>query len=277
MNNYPVLHQSMRISPEIAKCDVYTPVDQQLSIVRNKLLIVPGLGSVKTDYRKLAIEAATQGYVVISPDCNNGGGNSALENRRDVVLSLMETLDEPIRLIPHSLGAPVTAMAMEEAKPDNVLSINFMQPAAFTDHGLEDLVGVAQFYLTEFLPRAHRLIPDMMRHNKHHHQRIDLFKRFAETWGLLNLDPDFMINSVIDLHEKEVPMSFLLGPKDKLTPADVIRRAVVPIVGVDRVVDIHPNAGHLAAQTHPRRMARLMIEQFSNSSSENDHELVTAA
>jgi pimeloyl-ACP methyl ester carboxylesterase len=277
MKTGSVEHRSLILSPGIAACDVYAPAGKPVTPETEKLLIIPGLGSVKTDYARFATELAAQDYQVISPDCNNGGDSSALQNRAEVVLEIMQTLDEPIRLLPHSIGAPVTALAMKDANMNNVVSINFLQPAAFTDHGPADIVSLTQFYFTEFLPRAHRLLPDVMRHNKHHGQRFDFAKRIAETWGLFKLDSDFMVNAVRDLYKQEVEMSFLVSPKDRLTPANAIRQAVEPIVGSNRVRDVHPNAGHLAAQTHPRRMARLVIEQFNTISAPDNYELGAAA
>ncbi|MDQ3093629.1 MAG: alpha/beta hydrolase [bacterium] len=282
--NYPtpIKHDSWRLDPKSPSCDVYMPRDTQLAAARREqdgsFFIVPGLGSVKADYGKLGRCLAGMGYTVYSPNCNEPVSNSerrgALDRRAEtVVKSVREWGGEGARLLPHSLGGPVTVKALfelgvipnsEEKKlkrtsGESILSATFMQPAGFDKHGYRDLIRGVGFFLGEAFPRTLKLMPDLFADPKDVYERFDTPQRSKEIKSLWDLPSDFMVDGITAAQAGGLAMSFLLGPKDRLTRPGPIRSSVEPIVGSHNVVDIHPKAGHLSAQTHPDHVAKLIL------------------
>ncbi len=274
MNIETVKHDSWRLTPASPSCNIYTPHDegraQEFVDTYGAVIIVPGLGSVKADYEALGVVLAENGFTAISPNCNvaieGSTAESALERRAEIITALLRERVERARLVPHSIGAPVTMYALRGAlgrlDVSQVNSIDFMQPAGFGDHGPSDLYRATRFYRREVVPRTMKLLPAFVRRPKDVYERFDLRQRGRELRELWDLEDEFMQRAVLELDDLGVPMHFLVGPRDELTSAQDIRRAVAPIVGEERVQDIHPNAGHLPAQTHPNHVARLLIESF---------------
>ncbi|MDQ2973412.1 MAG: alpha/beta hydrolase [bacterium] len=278
----PVKHESWRLDQKSPSCDVYMPKDKQLATAHREqdgsFFIVPGLGSVKADYGKLGRCLAGMGYTVYSPNCNEPVSNSerrgALDRRAETVVeSVREWGGEGARLLPHSLGAPVTVKALfelgvipdsankklERACGGSILSATFMQPAGFDRHGYTDFYKGLRFYFGEAIPRTAKLLPDLFRDPRDVYERLDIAQRRKEVQSLWDLPRDFMVNGIAAAHAGGLAMSFLLGPKDKLTRPEPIRSSVEPILGSNNVIDIHPKAGHLSAQTHPDHVANLIL------------------
>jgi hypothetical protein len=278
-----VLHESIRLHQNAPTCDVYKPADVG-KLAENyeygEFLISPGLGSVKTDYTKLARRLACQGYVVYSPNCNEAlpdtGSLSALERRADVLARLVEQkVGGKFRILAHSIGAPVSFKFLEQVdngkrKIKNPESITFMQPAGFVKHGPLDLLNAGKFYFDEALPNVSNLLPILLSDPRSIRQRLNIRQRFGEIWDLWNLPENYMESSLKNAKESGIDMNFFVGPKDKLTRSEPIRRIAEPIVGESNVYDIHPEAGHLVAQTHARHMASLILEKLGlNTTPEN--------
>jgi hypothetical protein len=234
-------------------------------------MIVPGLGSIREDYTQFAEFLAAQGFVVYSPNCNDSvkgtSNKDALGQRVEVVQRTIETLDLPLHATPHSLGAPVTAKALSAGSDDGLnrlveymKSINFMEPAGFENHGPDDFIHAWRFFTGEAAIRTLKLIPVMFKGGKASRERFNFSKRRGEVRGLWSLDENYMPTAIEDLDEKNIPMRFYVGPKDDLTRAKIIRAAVASIIGDFNVVDIHPQAGHIAAVTHPEHMVKLILD-----------------
>lgn len=277
-----VVHETRRLSPEAPSCDVYMPADKGLAAARQQdgsFFISPGLGSVKADYGRLARELAGKGFTVFSPNCNerlpDGITTGALDRRAEtLVRTIGQWAGHGVRILPHSLGGPVTiksvqehglieTMAEEGSGP--LLSISFMQPAGFEKHGPMDLVRSARFWFGEAVPRTGRLLPSLVTNPRSVYERLDAGQRGREIRELWDLPESFMVEGVKDLNESGVPMNFFVGPKDHLTRAKPIREAVEPIVGADNVIEVHPEAGHIPAQSHPRQMARVLLANLPSA------------
>lgn len=262
------------MAPELPPCNVFSPVDLGLARERQNdasIMIVTGLGSILEDYAAYAAALARQGIRVIVPNCNEGiiGTNTidALDQRIEVIQISIEKLDAPIHANPHSLGAPVIALALGAGTESGVndlvkyiKSISFMQPAGFENHGPSDFIHALKFFTGEAVERTVKLIPIVFKGGWASRERFHISKRAGEVRGLWRLDEQYMPAAVQSLDDKRVPMKFYLGPRDDLTRAVPIRNAVVPIVGERNVVDVHPLAGHIPAVTHPDRMAKLVFE-----------------
>ena len=276
-----VIHETRRLSPEAPECDVYSPADRGLletRIEHGSIFISPGLGSVKADYRELATHLASDGFVVYSPNCNESlrgsGVSGALDKRAEVLTRSVESWSSGItRFVVHSLGAPVVFRALnemgaldEQSDQNNPIeSVSFMQPAGFDKHGPVDVIRATKFYFGEALPRTRRLVPSLIKEPKSVYERINIKQRWAEVQELWDLPENYMIDSVTQAQQAGIKMSFFIGPKDELTRPEPIIRAVSPIVGEHNVHEIHPEAGHLSAQTHAGHLANMIIKSLGLS------------
>lgn len=281
MSKIPMVqHETWRLMPGAPACDLYTPADGGLREAMEPegyFIVAPGLGSVKADYGRLARDMAAKGFTVLSPDCNtplpDSEVNDTLDRRAETIVRTIDVWDGgKVRLLPHSLGAPVAIKALEQMgelgkpldEPSEVLSVSFMQPAGFDRHGWLDIVKAARFFMGEAMPRTARLMPDLLLNPHAVYERLDMGQRVAEIKGLWNLPEGFMSQGLRSIQSSGIFANFFVGPKDSLTRPGPIRRAAEPIVGSDNVIDIHPDAGHLSAQTHSRHVANLVLSSLSS-------------
>ena len=288
-----VFHESLRLTPEAPPCDVYRPADegllQEYRDEFGSFVIAPGLGSIKADYKDISECLASQGFEVFSPNCNEALPDSeevgALDRRAEVLIRIITEWCGKSRILAHSLGAVVTAKALEKLGVlDNtannehpILSASFMQPAGFDRHGPADFFRASKFYFGEAIPRTGKLLPVLTRDPKSVYERFSPRQRAAEVRELWDLAPDYMINAISLAQEAGLVINFFLGPKDQLTRPGPIRRAVVPIVGEHNVHDIHRHAGHLAGQTHAPHTASMVIEYLGLPRLESDAPLLKRA
>jgi hypothetical protein len=277
-NAVKVFHESLRLTPEAPYCDVYGPADkgllQEYRDEFGAFVISPGLGSIKADYKDIAVCLAGQGFEVFSPNCNEALPDSqesgALDRRAEVMIRIITEWCGKSRILAHSLGGVATAIALKKLGVlDNtandehpIVSASFMQPAGFDRHGPADLFRASKFYFGEAIPRTGKLLPVLTRDPKSVYERFNPRQRAAEIRELWDLPADYMINTISLAQEAGLFMNFFLGPKDQLTRPGPIRRAVVPIVGEHNVHDIHRDAGHLAGQTHAPHTASLVIKHL---------------
>ncbi len=275
-----VLHETWRLMPGAPTCDVYTPADDGIREAMEPegyFVIAPGLGSVKADYSRLARDIAARGFTVLSPNCNTALPDSnvsdALDRRAETIVRTIDAWGgRKVRFLPHSLGGPVTIKALEQMgkfdkaqdESGEVLSVSFMQPAGFDRHGWLDIVKAARFFMGEAMPRTARLLPDLVRNPYAVYERLDMGQRASEIKGLWNLPEGFMARGVRNIQGSGIFANFLVGPKDSLTRSGPIREVAAPIVGDENVIDIHPEAGHLSAQTHSRRVASLLLANLAS-------------
>ena len=275
MKNIGTTRQTIQLTPELPACDIFLPGDYGIQRERGDIasvLVVPGLGSIREDYARFGEVLAAQGLTVYSLNCNDGVQGSqatALTRRADVVQKTLEKLQAPVHIAPHSLGAPVTAIALDagtENGPnhlvDYVESLHFMQPAGFENHGPDDFLHAWRFFTGEAVNRTVRLMPVVLRGGKASRERFHVRRRADEVKGLWNLGENFMVGAVRSLFDVDKPMTFYVGPRDDLTRAKHIRAATVPIVGDESVIDIHPAAGHLSVVSHPEHMAKHVLARL---------------
>lgn len=274
MSKTPIVrHSSWRIVEGAPACDVYVPIDDGLRDAGEQegvFIISGGLGSIKSDYGRFARQLACKGFTVVTPNCNEPHPSStavgALDRRAESLVRTMEAWGaDKYRLITHSLGAVAAVKAMEQSgtyESGEIISVSHMQPAAFDKHGWRDIPRAFKLLSREAVPRTARLLPALLQNPRSTYERLNLRERVREVRELWDMDEDFMTRNLAIAQASGIVQHIYVGPKDNIVRPEPVRRAAEPIIGRRNVIDIHPDAGHLTAQSHPRRMARLILDEL---------------
>jgi pimeloyl-ACP methyl ester carboxylesterase len=208
----------------------------------------------QTVYQPLALALENNGHRAVTMSHESGSMLCAYEIR-DLASSLADTFQQPVRLVPHSLGAIHAAEAIEKDSSD-IDAITFIQPAGFG--------GVYPLHFYRSIELRHWLTLDRYRHGVQIGlESLDYAYKGRRELGrtVVKASTKSVIREVLSLPDS-VTKNAVLFESDPLIRYPQVSLGLAQAGVFAALLDV-PDATHNAQYEHATEVADLIDELFA--------------